>query len=511
MKKKLLLYFVLLACGINSQTYSWAMAETNDRSGGIDIAYDAQGNIFVSELYSFYEHIAINKYDADHNFLWTKTILSRQKHMEGGKIAADPYGNCYVTINCWDTIWISGTMYYPPGGASYGASYMIKYDPTGMVQWVKRITIYEMGLNDIITDDNGFIYLAGGGTNGWVDTIKITSALTQFIAKYSPAGILLRFTKITGGVTGFGGLQKDVQNNLYVYSSFYNWAKFDNLMINASDAVQSDVYLAKIDVNGNWLWAKSIGGSDGSGQELAGGLICDNSGNVYVSGSMGSETAFFGTVTVQNTGADDWFLAKFTSSGDCLWAKCGGGPGSQGAGQLCELNNKIYMARTGTFFSKFDSDGNYLFSDFKPGVNNAAMVKDGQGGIYFTGSITDTVSFGNYLLSFTPSHSYQMYIARLYDTSGFTLIKESIIDNDFEIYPNPAENLITVRCNEITKNCLLKITNAFGQLVYTETIIEAGSLEKKINTSHLAKGLYVIEVVNTSNKDIVRAKKLVIQ
>ena len=70
---------------------------------------------------------------------------------------------------------------------------------------------------------------------------------------------------------------------------------------------------------------------------------------------------------------------------------------------------------------------------------------------------------------------------------------------DFSISPNPVENEIII--NTLSKNINACIFSLTGQ-----KIIESSS--KKINTSGLAKGCYIVEV---KNKESIKRKKVVIK
>ena len=64
-------------------------------------------------------------------------------------------------------------------------------------------------------------------------------------------------------------------------------ADFGNTTLSSSGS--TDVFVAKLDSSGNWLWAKRAGGStyDDSGY----GIAVDSSGNAYVTGHFISSSA----------------------------------------------------------------------------------------------------------------------------------------------------------------------------------------------------------------------------
>jgi len=81
--------------------------------------------------------------------------------------------------------------------------------------------------------------------------------------------------------------------------------------------------------------------------------------------------------------------------------------------------------------------------------------------------------------------------------------------NDFEIYPNPASDLLSLKFNnEETQTFLIKISNKLGKIVYEENIESSkGNFSKNIDVSKLAKGMYIITL--SGEKGVVN-KKIII-
>ncbi len=94
----------------------------------------------------------------------------------------------------------------------------------------------------------------------------------------------------------------DVAGNVYTTGTFAGATDFDpgpgsfilssSCPCDESNPPKADVYLAKYDNNGNFLWALNIGGSDA---DISGGIALDADGNVLIAGS------FFGTAAQQQS------------------------------------------------------------------------------------------------------------------------------------------------------------------------------------------------------------------
>jgi hypothetical protein len=71
----------------------------------------------------------------------------------------------------------------------------------------------------------------------------------------------------------------------------------------------------------DFLWAVQAGGPI---HDKTRGLATDAAGNIYLTGEFG-KTATFGDFTVESKGDLDFFVAKYSPEGKCLWVRTGGG------------------------------------------------------------------------------------------------------------------------------------------------------------------------------------------
>ena len=94
----------------------------------------------------------------------------------------------------------------------------------------------------------------------------------------------------------------------------------------------------------------------GNGNDLGNALCVDESGNIYITGEFNSSPAIFGSdISLTTFGNVDFYIAKYNSAGNIIWAKQGGsGLTDRGFGVVADGSN-IYCA--GHFYgkSKFDS------------------------------------------------------------------------------------------------------------------------------------------------------------
>jgi hypothetical protein len=107
----------------------------------------------------------------------------------------------------------------------------------------------------------------------------------------------------------------------------------------------------------------------------------------------------------------------------------------------------------------------------------------------------------------TPSDSIQFSIRYNDPNAGVKEISKGV--SQFDVFPNPAVNEISVRVNAAkTQNSSVRVLNGLGQVVITKNVsLNAGSNTVQIDTKQLSAGYYY---VSYDSGDNVVTKKLVI-
>ncbi|MDP4114528.1 MAG: SBBP repeat-containing protein [Bacteroidota bacterium] len=189
----------------------------------------------------------------------------------------------------------------------------------------------------------------------------------------------------------FGVGQKvthDSQGNVYVLGNYYN-------------SSSNNTFLTKFDLNGNVIWTNQI---VDAGNVLGQDITVDASGNVYITGYF-SYTATFNTISLTTGGGSNCFIAKYSSDGECLWAKQSGGSGGADgeAIKMASDGNVViagfgYNTQFGSFTQsssgndvlvvKYDPNGNIIWANqagMGPYTYGTAIDIDNSGNIYITG------------------------------------------------------------------------------------------------------------------------------
>jgi hypothetical protein len=200
-----------------------------------------------------------------------------------------------------------------------------------------------------------------------------------------------------------------------------------------TSAGYADIYVAKLDADGNHLWSNSFGTTQA---EYGFCVTADSHDNVVMSGYFDNSVDFGGGV-LTSAGGDEVFVVKFDPAGNHLWSKRFGDASAQhnqyvsvdrwdnvlltgqfygtidfGGGALTSAgNNDIYVA-------KFDAAGNHIWSQ---GWGDAAkqyghcITTDGSGNVFLVGEFQGSVDFGGGALA--SGGDYDAFVA-MFDAGG---------------------------------------------------------------------------------------------
>ena len=499
--KRTFLFVLLLFCTtfIFAQIEVWQWAKQAGGTywdEGCDIAIDSSGNSYVTGYFygtaSFGSttltssgdiDIFVAKLDSSGNWLWVKQAGGTSDDYGLG-IATDSSGNSYVTGYFRGTASFGNTTLTSNGQDDI---FVAKLDSNGNWLWAKKAggTDWDKGIS-IATDFSGNSYVTGYfyGTASFGD-INLTSSESYdiFVAKLDSSGNWLWAKKAGGTDYDYGfGIAIDSSGNSYVTGYFRGTASFGNTTLTSSG--QDDIFVAKLDSNGNWLWAKKAGGTNNDeGRSIA----IDSSGNSYVTGYFYSVTASFGSITLTSSGSYDIFVAKLDSSGNWLWVKqAGGNYWDMGYSIAIDSSGNSYVtgyfegtASFGTteltssgdydiFVAKLDSIGNWLGAKKAGGTLwdwSNGIATDSSGNTYLTGYFSGTASFGG--INLTSSGGEDIFVAKAYipyDSNDIVVVEGNT--GLGAIYPNPFNPVANIPYNlsEIS-DADFYIYNVKGQLV----------------------------------------------
>ena len=549
----LILIFVALFYSPSTQsqnpTFQWAKS-----FGGIsgDDGYktlkDASGNVYI--MGSFREtvdfdpgpgvynmtsvgqgDIFISKFDASGNFLWVKTIGSNSDD-EARSMNIDNNGNLYLTGS------FSGTVDFDPGSAIYNLTntsvdynaYVLKLDSSGNFVWAKKIVVADASIGfKVIVSVTGNVFIGGtftgtGDFDPGISVFTMSSPSTNqdvFITKLDNSGNFIWAKQFTGNSgKGCYSLGLDQFENIYVAGYFLGTVDFDpgpgvyNLKtINPN--FNSDAYVCKLDLNGNFIYAKQFSGL--SDAVVAFELAVDQTGSVFVTGyfsgvadfESGPGTYFLTTGLLTNA-----FVLKLDNSGNLAWAKAfnnlsGTNPSSAGvsisldnlgnvytsghfsggidfdpSGSLYVLNS---VASVNTYISKLSPNGSFIFALQIGGssyTNGYSLIVDSQRNIFLTGRFFDTGDFDPSL------NIFNLTSAGVSDVFILKLSQLCLFSTNSTIAP--------IACNSYTLNGQTYTSSG----TYTQTLVNSAGCDSIIIINLTLNGSNSTNVISSCNNYI---------
>jgi len=216
--------------------------------------------------------------------------------------------------------------------------------------------------------------------------------------------------KSMGGTSFDSGrsITTDASGNVYTTGYFQNTVDFNpgsgvsNLVSNGS----YDIFISKLDANGNFIWAKSMGGTS---SDYGYSITTDASGNVYTTGSFAGTVDFdpgSGVSNLVSNGSSDIFIQKLDANGNFLWAKSMGGTSyDSGTSITTDASGNVYTTGTFTgivdfdpsfsisnlnssggytFIQKLDANGNFIWAEQVNNLASKSINIDANGNLYIT-------------------------------------------------------------------------------------------------------------------------------
>ena len=251
------------------------------------------------------------KFDVNGSLLWHLTITNFNSSINHFKsIAIDASDSVYI---CYD---------------NYNYSYVKKLDANGNV----LLTIEQQNVNlisSVSVDNEGYIYTAGGcaNSNSKYANVAVPATYTYntYVAKYAPTGVF-QWVKYVQDITcSEPQVKAKSQDEVYFSSTLYGAYTFGSIVAEGPINNGYDFFLTKLNAAGVFQWVKEV---PGAGKAFIGKrnfLNIDASGNVYFTGSTAGTVNWSNTISTTSTIYQDGLVLKYSPDGTILLAKTAGG------------------------------------------------------------------------------------------------------------------------------------------------------------------------------------------
>lgn len=481
------------------------------------ITIDTSDNVYVAGITNFLNpSCIIRKWDTNGNVLWTKQSF--------GEI------NIKDMIAAGNELLISGTF-------------------LGTIDFDFSTGIYSLSSKTNLSSDEA-LFLAKYDQSG-----NLIFARKIYSNSANSYNISLPYIPKFGINGGIPSIAADDSGNIYVCDKFSDTASFDlpvnTVTLNGGPTYQSKLFIAKYTPTGQFVWVKSIHNKQENSCAIMNTSIKINNNTLYISGSFRGDSVDFdpsGSVAYVSTPTmvlqDSWntFMAAYDLNGNYKWAKALVSPHNNFLGTMrVDHCSNIYisgdfsfnldfdpspnqaaistnsLSYTNAFIAKYDSSGNYkwVMGILGKGYNGRPEYLEVHGrlsfeldsnNIYLAGTYLDTLDMdpsvnSSYIGSLNSSRDF--FVAkykRLESISCGSVITTSAYEHntsltDAEIYPNPFENILTVKTKSKIKT--IEIHNLLGErLLLFE---EQKNTETQLNLNALEKGVYLIKITSTDN------------
>jgi hypothetical protein len=385
-------------------------------------------------------------YSQNNNCYWM-TSAGGVQNETGNGVAKDASGNIYVTGDFTSPTVAFGSTTLTNAATGTSDFYLVKYNASGAVVWVRQAggIIDDIG-KCITTDVSGNIYVAGyfaGSTITFGSFTLSNSNLGNFdlfLVKYDTNGNVL-WAKKAGGTNDEipSGICIDGGGGVVVTGNFHSpTMTMPPFSLTNASPTNPDIFIARWSSSGTPRFLKGAGKS---GNDIGWSIASDGGAKLFVGGSFTSDTLLFGTTALVNPapGNEDIFAAAYDTSGAVVYAKRFGGTDTDVAYGITAdasgnaflvgqwRSDTIYFGATmftapsnyNVFITKLDASGNVVWAQ-NPAGNGAdygrSIVADASGNLYIAGDFGgSSITFGSTVLT-SPSGT-RLFVAK-YDASG---------------------------------------------------------------------------------------------
>ena len=354
-------------------------------------AIDANSGVGVDTLaaLSSAPHAFIVKNNSNGDFVWAKALQGTGSS-DAVSVKVDALGNVFLMGTFRDNVdFDPGIGVFSVTSATVQDMFMEKLDASGNFVWAKVVT-GNIIANSLALDALGNPIFVGvlSGTADFdpnVGVVSLTGTTNSFILKLNFNGqfvFVKHLTSTSANNNSIEGIHIKSNGDILLTGYFINRTDFDP---DAGVAELSSIggtpnsFICQLNSNGNYIWAKSIIGS--SFNQINASDV-DASGNILLTGRFRSICDFdpgSSSYILAANGAnlDDIFVAKYSPTGDFIWAKQIGNPNEnytdENANDIAvDPSGNVFI--TGFFYNTIDFNPDAGVFDMVAALNRNSFV-----------------------------------------------------------------------------------------------------------------------------------------
>jgi hypothetical protein len=535
-----------------AQSWQWAASMGNTGASANtepdemvnDMAVDQWGNVYVvGEIYQggliggqpisywgIYATGFIAKYDCQGDLIWAKTWGSVQP-ARGSQIELDASGKVIFTGRAIGTNLIPGYELHFLDSViadEIGDAFVARVDTAGQLDWVRFAGPNTSSLGTIIqglttNKDDQLVVLIGVGMPGEVYSGHNCPDRGTYVFKFDTLGNVLQSAFLTDRIDGnsYWSTAMDDENGIYLTMRLDgDTLIYGGQQILKQGSAQFDLLFIKVDSLYNTQWYEQMGDSLYSG--VGYGVQVDSLNDVYLTGFVMNGRELQGHVFTNslaaNANVSTTFIAKFNSVGNLLWAdnihvqwgcagmgKLGldknygklffsgvyGGQGLFGSTPLTSVSlTDFYLAEVSPS-GLIQSGTTFATTGTKP-YPSCTQVDDA-GNVYVGGSFDGTITINGVTQTNQGGRS-NGFIAKFGYVCTTGLDEEQVISESDEllVYPNPAEERVTIQIPEQMSEAVVVITDVAGREVRRIANVHENERTISFEIRDLPSGVYFV-------------------
>lgn len=350
---------------------------------------------------------------------WIRGVYSQKDEVYVQCVDVDSKGNVFIAGRYQQDFQVeTGNSYSNNLGDGYNSIFVAKISKEGKVIWTKHSNEHVAYVYGMCVDDQGAVYISGYYQDDLAfDGVQINGDSDGYIAKFDPAGNCEWITPVIAAYASYHYVADiDYQNGALITCGEYRGGLDFGNGVNLSGV---GFYVAKYDLSGACVMAKSIKSSSGSTYQPR---ICwESSGAYYLAAPHTGFTVYENGDVLGSSDTKEYHIdvSKFDKDDKLVWAKDFWTEEPTGNGVRVEATdyNSVVVAGAfknqitvdnqsvstgsnlqGGFVSVLDGEGNLIWMKAPSCATDfyfSALALDRHSNIYLGGLAQSSVDFGD--------------------------------------------------------------------------------------------------------------------